>query len=89
MDCKHCRSSAINPNLHEREKGIDLDCCDVCYWRFRAEERLAQIKRLKEAIAIICRRCRVGIKKCAKCAAVEHLSGADLRAVLPMAERGE
>jgi hypothetical protein len=37
----------------------------------------------------MCRRCRVGIKKCAKCEAVEHLSGADMRAVLPLAERGK
>lgn len=89
MNCKHCRSSAINPNLHGREKGIDLDCCDVCYWRFRAEQEQARVKKLKEVIAIMCRRCRVGIKKCAKCAAVEHLSGADLRAVLLIVERGE
>ncbi len=37
MTCKKCGSFAINPNLHEREPGVDLDLCDVCYWRVRAE----------------------------------------------------
>lgn len=89
MKCNQCGSSAINDNMHGREKGIDLDYCDVCYWRFRAEKSLGEVKKLKEVIAIMCRRCRVGIKKCAKCEAVEHLSGADMRAVLPLAERGK
>ncbi len=34
--CKKCGSFAINPNLHGREKGEDLDLCDVCYWKARA-----------------------------------------------------
>jgi len=36
--CKRCGSFAINQHMHGREKGIDLDLCDVCYWRKRAEE---------------------------------------------------
>ena len=36
MMCIKCRSFAINPNHHGREEGVDLDLCDVCYWRKRA-----------------------------------------------------
>lgn len=36
--CIRCRSYAINLNGHGREEGVDLDLCDVCYWRKRAEE---------------------------------------------------
>ena len=36
---KRCHSYAINPHLHGREKGVDLDLCDVCYWRKRAEAK--------------------------------------------------
>jgi len=49
MKCRQCGSYAINDNLHGREKGIDLDYCDVCYWRFRAEQGQAEIKR-KDAL---------------------------------------
>ena len=34
--CK-CGSYAINENLHGRDKVKDLDLCDVCYWRKRAQ----------------------------------------------------
>lgn len=34
--CKRCSSHAINPSLHGRQPGVDLDLCDVCYWRQRA-----------------------------------------------------
>lgn len=37
MKCKKCGSYAINPTAHGREPGIDLDLCDVCYWRARAD----------------------------------------------------
>ena len=37
MKCKRCYSYAINPHCHGREAGVDLDLCDVCYWRKRAE----------------------------------------------------
>lgn len=36
-ECKRCGSMAINPNQYGREPDIDLDLCDVCYWRKRAE----------------------------------------------------
>jgi len=36
--CIRCNSNAINPNLHGRESDVDLDLCDVCYWRKRAED---------------------------------------------------
>ena len=32
-----CGSYAINPSDHGRTEGADLDLCDVCYWRKRAE----------------------------------------------------
>ena len=34
--CKRCGSYAINPKHHGRDDR-DLDLCDVCYWRQRAE----------------------------------------------------
>lgn len=34
--CKRCGSMAINPKSHGRDS-TDLDLCDVCYWRKRAE----------------------------------------------------
>lgn len=36
--CVRCHSYAINPQNHGREDDVDLDLCDVCYWRKRAEE---------------------------------------------------
>ena len=35
--CTRCRSGAINPSDHGRTEGTDLDLCDVCYWRKRAQ----------------------------------------------------
>lgn len=35
--CQRCNSAAINPHIHGRNEGVDLDLCDVCYWRKRAE----------------------------------------------------
>ena len=35
--CARCRSGAINPSDHGRTEGADLDLCDVCYWRKRAQ----------------------------------------------------
>ena len=35
MRCKICGSMAINPHMHGRDNA-DLDLCDVCYWRKRA-----------------------------------------------------
>lgn len=37
MACKNCGSYAINPHLHGRTDDVDLNLCDVCYWRTRAE----------------------------------------------------
>lgn len=36
-ECKRCKSFAINPDMHGRDN-TDLDLCDVCYWRKRAED---------------------------------------------------
>lgn len=36
--CKECGSYAVNPHCHGREEGIDLDLCDVCYWRKRVSD---------------------------------------------------
>ncbi|WP_368655447.1 hypothetical protein ABRY94_11990 [Castellaniella ginsengisoli] len=38
--CTRCGSFAINPAWHGRDDS-DLDLCDVCYWRGRAERRLS------------------------------------------------
>ena len=35
--CTRCRSGAINPSDHGRTVGVDLDLCDACYWRKRAD----------------------------------------------------
>lgn len=48
-DCAHICGEECG--LHGREAGIDLDLCDVCYWRKRAEERDAEIAAYKDAIA--------------------------------------
>lgn len=32
-----CGSHAINPGQHGRTEGVDLDLCDVCYWRKMAQ----------------------------------------------------
>lgn len=37
MECKRCKSMAINHHLHGRD-GSGKDLCDVCYWREKAEE---------------------------------------------------
>lgn len=51
MRCKICGSMAINPHMHGRDNA-DLDLCDVCYWRKRANgakptlsEVLAKLER--------------------------------------------
>jgi hypothetical protein len=38
--CKRCHSQAINPKSHGRDGISDLDLCDVCYWRKRAESKI-------------------------------------------------
>ena len=43
QSCKRCTSHAINPHLHGREEGVDLDLCDVCYWRKRAERKCSEL----------------------------------------------
>jgi len=40
-----CGSHAINPHSYGREPGVDLDLCDVCYWRTRAETPLSNQKK--------------------------------------------
>ena len=43
-----CGSFAINPQSHGRLPGVDLDLCDVCYWRKRAEVGARAEKALKQ-----------------------------------------
>jgi len=58
MKCKNCGSYAVNPHLHGREEKTDLDLCDVCYWRKRADtEGLSEkikglLERCDEAVCI-------------------------------------
>jgi len=46
MKCKVCSSFAINDHLHGREKGKDLDLCDVCYWRNKYSEAQQTVSML-------------------------------------------
>ena len=45
--CKNCGSAAINPSLHGRIDGKDLDLCDVCYWRSYAESLELRVEALE------------------------------------------
>ena len=49
-ECNRCGSYAVNPGRSGRDETSDLDLCDVCYWRKRAEQA-AEIER--EACAAI------------------------------------
>lgn len=49
--CNRCGSYAVNPGRSGRDESSDLDLCDVCYWRKRAEQA-AEIER--EACAKVC-----------------------------------
>ena len=48
--CARCNSRAINPHIHGRDEGVDLDLCDVCYWRKRGE--MVEDNLLKNAIIV-------------------------------------
>jgi len=45
-----CGSYAINPRSSGRDPAKDLDLCDVCYWRVRAEPSLPVGKEALERI---------------------------------------
>ena len=71
MKCARCGSQAINDHLHGREKGKDLDLCDVCYWRKRAETLLKKNEDLhKEGMTIYAMmedgRAKAVAKRCAE-----------------------
>lgn len=53
MKCKRCFSYAINPHMHGRDR-TDLDLCDVCYWRKRAE-LVPAMREVVEAAEETCR----------------------------------
>lgn len=48
--CK-CGSYAINPHSHGRAPETDLDLCDVCYWRKRADDYFLQAKELQKQVS--------------------------------------
>ena len=48
--CANCSSHAINPECHGRDKGADLELCDVCYWRKIAENNQDIVKK---ALAVL------------------------------------
>lgn len=52
MRCTYpgCGSYAINPGRYGRAQGVNLELCDVHYWKARSE-------RYMEALARISRRC--------------------------------
>ena len=90
MICQQCGSAAINDSLHGRQKGIDLDYCDVCYWRFRAEDREKEIRRLRQGVLAMCIKCRVvSLKDCKKCFALKIMSQEEAENAMTTAERGE
>lgn len=45
---KGCGSYAVNPEHHGRTYGVDLDLCDVCYWRKRAQPEPRPISEARE-----------------------------------------
>ena len=49
MNCKLCSSHAINPQFYDREPNIDLDLCDVCYWKTRAERLIDSMRDQSKA----------------------------------------
>lgn len=49
MTCKRCGSYAINPHSYGRQSNTDLDLCDVCYWRKRAEDLSTQVNVVIDA----------------------------------------
>ena len=53
--CKICGSYAINDRSHGRAKGVDLDMCDVCYWRERAAQADADRERTYQENKILTR----------------------------------
>ena len=48
--CKVCGSYAVNDHLYGRKKRIDLDLCDVCYWRKRYKLVSSKNDKLKDII---------------------------------------
>ena len=50
MRCVKCGSWGINEHQHGRTPGEDLNLCDVCYWRKRAE---ILEEEMREAIELI------------------------------------
>jgi hypothetical protein len=49
MRCKRCGSFAINPDHHGRDK-TNLDLCDVCFWRNKAERLDTLSKHMVEVM---------------------------------------
>jgi len=52
-NCKRCGSYAINAKSHGRVKGVDLDLCDVCYWRTRAENYSICLREVRECLVAL------------------------------------
>lgn len=50
MECSRCGSAAINPQAHGRQAEKDLDLCDVCYWRKRAEGNFILVSRTQKVV---------------------------------------
>lgn len=47
--CK-CGSYAINLGRHGRAPEKDVELCDVCYWRVRAERAQEELEALRASI---------------------------------------
>ena len=61
--CRVCSSLAINPHMHGREDGVDLDLCDVCYWRTRAAESESRAKKAEDMLEESCLDCETNEKE--------------------------
>jgi len=48
--CIECSSYAINPRHDGRDGVSDLNLCNVCYWRKRANQRLALLTEMMDSI---------------------------------------
>ena len=71
--CNRCGSYAVNPGRSGRDDTSDLDLCDVCYWRKRAEQA-AEIER--EACARLCDTIAFSYPGGERCAALIRARGA-------------
>ena len=91
MNCSRCSSMAINTHLHGREPGVDLDLCDVCYWRKRSSDAAGPVEltaaEMREAAAKVCDSFACPCRDCANVKNAMRQFAAEIRA-LPLTRSG-